>query len=329
LIVIVLLVMAGMLFFSFPLVASANINISPQVHPLQEVYTLTASLSQTSIDVATASIPAHGKIDSQTSSQTGPTTGRQCDFVVFNCKQAVAFSDVQTVASQLQQSLNAQLSSQMDRELQAARATEVGQKQVTTVSESNNPNIGAVSQTVTVTLTEQGSVEYINGADAQQVAGSLLAQQAEKLGANYFLLNATIRMGQPVVESVSDQGVVTLKIAAAGVAEYKFPPSELQPIANQIKGMTLADATAYLRRLPGVDAKSISIHFTLGGGNILPFSASQIKIISIGPVGLPVASLPNVPTPAVSPTSPTPTATATPQTTPTMPPETTPTGQNN
>ena len=319
LIVIVLLAMAGMLFFSFPLVASANVNISPQAHALQQVYTLTASLSQTTTDVATASIPAHGKIDSKTGSQSGPTTGQHCDLFVFSCKPAVAFDDVQNVASQLQQSLNAQLSSQIDRELQAARATQVGQKQFTTVSESNTPDIGAVSQTVSVTLTEQGSVEYINGADAQQVARSLLTQQAEKLGTNYFLLNATVQIGQPVIESVTDQGVVTLKIAAAGVAEYQFPPAELQPIANQIKGMTLADASAYLRRLPGVDAKSISIHFTLGGGNLLPFSPSQIKIIPINPSGLPSASLPSVPTPVVSPANLTPTAS--PQTTPTAGPD--------
>jgi len=60
-----------------------------------------------------------------------------------------------------------------------------------------------------VTLSEQGSVEYINDVDAQQLARLLLARE---LGPNTSLVNSTIQIGTPVVEEVSDLGVVTMKV---------------------------------------------------------------------------------------------------------------------
>ncbi len=310
LIIFVLLIMAGLLFMEFPLVASANVNISPQVHVLREVYTITARPSQTGINVATRSIPAGGKIESKTGSLSGQTTGQQCSFF-FDCKQVVAFTDVVNLTNQLRQTLIAQLSTDLDRQIQAMQATAVGSKHYTDLSQSNNPDVGTPSNTVTVTLTEQGSVEYVSGAQAQKLAQLLLAQDAHKLGAGNVLLGATVQIGQPVIEGVDNQGIVTMRIAAAGVAEYQFPASLLQSLPNHLKGMTIQQARAYLAKQPGIDPQSITIHFTLGGGNTLPFSASQIKIIPINPVHLPSASLPSVPTPAVTPESLTPSPTQT------------------
>ncbi|HLI06820.1 MAG TPA: serine/threonine-protein kinase [Ktedonobacteraceae bacterium] len=310
LIVVVLLIMAGLLFLEFPLVASANVNISPQVHVLRQVYTITAQPSQTSIDVATRSIPALGKTVNQTLSQTGETTGLQCSFF-FDCKRVVSVNDVENLSNQLRQTLISQISAQIDQQLQAIHATEIGQKQFTDLSESSNPNIGAESKTVTVTLTEQGSVEYINGTDAQKLAQLLLTQDVQKLGPGNVLENFTVQIGQPVVESVSEQGIVTIEVAAAGVAEYQFSAQQLQTIGNHLTGLTLQQARTYLQRQPGVDPKSINIRFTLGGGNTLPYNTSQIKLIPINPISLPSASLPPVPTPAVTPSNLTPSPTVT------------------
>ncbi len=297
--IVVLFVMAGLIFFAFPLVVSASVNIGPQVHVLQQVYTITAQPSQTGIDVATTSIPAHEEVDDKTSSQTEQTTGQQCNRFFFQCRQVVAPADVENLSSQLRQSLISQLSAEMDSQLQALHASEIGSKQFIDLSESSNPAIGMVSRTVTVTLTEQGSAEYINGMDAQQLAHLLLAQE---LWPNTILMNSTVQIGQPVVEAVTGFGMVTMKVAAAGIEEYQYPSSQLQVILNHIKGMTLADARAYLRQQPGVDANSvsISIHTTFGDSNTLPGSASQIKIIPINPTSLPSASLPTLPTPTVS-----------------------------
>lgn len=305
-IVVVVLAMTGVVFLAFPLFASASVNIGPQVHTLQDVYTITAQPSQSNIDVANSSIPALVKTVSLSDSLTGQTTGQQCgDFSFFQCQQVVTPDDVANVSAQLQQSLISQLSVEMDSQLQAIQATTIGSKQFTDLSESNTPDIGTVSSTVSVTLTEQGSVEYVNKADVQQLARQLLAQQ---LKPNTSLVNSTIQIGQPVVEAVSDLGAVTIKVAAAGVEEYHYPSAQLQAMLNHIKGMTLAGARLYLRQQPGVDANSvsISIHTVIGTGNTLPYSASQIKIIPINPTILPSATLPVVSTPADTTGSPTP-----------------------
>ncbi len=115
-------------------------------------------------------------------------------------------------------------------------------------------------------------------------------------------MNNSVQIGQPVVEGVSDLGMVTMKVAAAGVEEYQWPTTQLQVILNHIKGMTLTDARTYLQLQPGVNANSvtISIHTMFGESNMLPSSVSQIKLISINPTSVPTISLPALPTPAIS-----------------------------
>jgi serine/threonine protein kinase len=305
--IVVLFAMAGLIFFEYPLVASASVTLGPQVHVLQQVYTITAQPSQTGIDVATASIPAREEVINRTSSQTEQTTGQQCNRpFFFRCRQVVTPNDVENLSSQLRQSLIPQLSTEMDSRLQALHATGIGPKHFTDYSESSNPAIGSVSSAVTVTLTEQGSVAYINSVDVQQLVRQLLAQQ---LGPDYLLMNSTVQIGQPIVEGGTDLSMVTMKVAAAGVLEYRYPSTQLQAILNHIKGMARADARAYLRQQPGVDANSVSIavHAMFGDSNTLPSSASQIKIVPINPTALLSASLPTLPAPAVSPGSPTPT----------------------
>src|SRR5258708_30930093 len=128
--------------------------------------------------------------------------------------------------------------------------------------------------------------------------------RGQERGANTGLVNSTVQIGRPVVEAVTDLDMVTMKVAEAGIQKYQYLSTQLQAILNHIKGMTLADARAYLRRQPGVDANSVSIsvHTPFGDTNTLPGSPSQIKIIPINPTSPPTAPLPALPTPAVSPT---------------------------
>ncbi len=299
LIFVVLSAMAGLIYFEFPLAASASVNIGPQVQVLQQIYTITAQPSQTSINVASSSVPAREKSDTLTRSLTGQT-GQQCDqFFFFRCRKVVTSTDIEILSSQLRQTLIPLLSSQMDGELQALHATEIGTKQFTDLSATSNPDIGTESNTVTVTLTEQGSVTYVDSGDMQQLARLLLVQQ---LGPNHFLVDLTVQVGTPVFEGTTDLDVATMKVAAGGLEEYRWQATQLQAIANHIKGMTLADARAYLQHLPGVDASlvSISIHTLFGNSNTLPYDTSQIKLVAINPTSLPTTSLPTVPTPTVS-----------------------------
>jgi hypothetical protein len=133
----------------------------------------------------------------------------------------------------------------------------------------------------------------------QQLASLLLTQA---LGINHILMNSSVQIGRPEVEGVSDLGMVTMKVAAAGVEQYQWPTTQLQVILNHIKGMTLTDARTYLQLQPGVNANSvtISIHTMFGESNMLPSSVSQIKLISLNPTSVPTISLPALPTPAIS-----------------------------
>jgi len=301
LIIVVLFVMAGLVYLAFPLVVSASVTIGPQVHMLQQVYTITAQPSQTGIDVVTMSIPALAKVETITGSLTGQTADQPCNrFFFIRCQHAA------DLTSQLRLSLISKLSAQMDNQLRTLHTTAIGSKQFADLSASSTPANGPGSRTITVTLSEQGSVEYINDMDAQQLARLLLARE---LGPNTSLVNSTIQIGTPVVEEGTDLGMATMKVAAAGVEEYRYPSTQVQAILNHIKGMTLADARFYLRRQPGVDANSvsISIHAAFGESNTLPSSTSQIKIISINPTSLPSVSLPVLSTPTATPSSLTPT----------------------
>ena len=300
---VVLLVMAGVVFLAFPLFASASVSIGPQVHTLQQVFTITAQPSLNSIDLASMSIPASQKTATLTDSLTGQTSQQCGDGFFFQCQRVVTFEDVQNVYSQLQQSLISRLSTQMGSQLSAIQATAIGSIQFSDLSQTNTPDIGSVSDTVSVTLTEQGSVQYVSQADVQQVARLLLTQ---KLAPNTSLVNSTLRIGQPVVEGINDSGGVTLQVAAAGVEEYHYPPVQLQTMLDHIKGMTLAQARLYLRQQTGVDANSvsISIHTIIGTGDTLPYNVAQIKIMPVNPSALPSATLPVVSPPAIA--SPTP-----------------------
>jgi hypothetical protein len=119
------------------------------------------------------------------------------------------------------------------RQLQAAGAVALGSIQFSDLSQTYTPDIGTVSSTVRVTLTEQGSVEYVRKADMQQLARLLLARELMP-GAD--LVNSTLQVGQPVVEGTGDLGIVTLKVAAAGIEEYQYSPAQLQAMQNHIRG---------------------------------------------------------------------------------------------
>src|SRR6266487_625746 len=72
LIIVILLVIAGTIFLTVPAFASAKVVVSPQVHPISDVYTLTASPDTSSIDVNGRALPANTLKLSQTFTKTGP-----------------------------------------------------------------------------------------------------------------------------------------------------------------------------------------------------------------------------------------------------------------
>jgi hypothetical protein len=297
---LVLLLLAGTAFFALQATISASITITPQVRLVNSVFTVRAKPNLAASDVRTASGPAGAFTSTKTSSQQGTTTGQQCDFGFFDCQQVVSFADVQNLAAQIEPTVQAQIVQDVKQQVRAGGATIVGDIHYTDPTISANPPVGSASKTVTVTVTQQGSVEYFKGSDVQRLAPLLLQQQMrQQYGPNYILLSSSTHIGQASIQGVDADGVVTLQVAAASMAEYQFPDSELRDIQNRIKGLKLKDALAVLKSQPGVDANTIMIRINYG--DTLPNNVQQTHIVHVEPTQLPTVQLPTV-RPTASPT---------------------------
>lgn len=318
---VILLAIGILAYYGYQAVTATavTINFGPVVTPLEEIYSVTATTSVQSVDVAHSLIPVHGSTTSQTASQSGPTSGQvNCTFGIFGCQQGVAPADVTNVTEQIQPGLEKQIAQQLQQKIASAGGIQVTNISYTVVSATPTPAVGQAGSSVTVAMVEQGSVGYIVNADASSVARNLLINQVQQMGANYTLLSNTVMIGRPVIQSIDRaSGKVSLKIAASGDAIYTFPAAQLQSIHTSIKGKTVSNAQKFLASQPGIDPRTIAIHFTQGNSNTLPDNIQNIKIVPLNAGSYPPVQLKNVPSPTSNAT--TPTATNTPVATVTPP----------
>ncbi len=291
-IALVLLLIGGLLFLEAPGLSTAAINITPRTSALSQVFTITASLKAKQVDTAGKIVPARVLSESKTLSQQGATTGRKCTLLVLDCKQSVDIVDQIRLANQAKQILVNQITQDLQRQLQQQNAQQVGDIVFSDVDEKTNPPIGVESSTVTVTLTEQGSVEYFLLGDVRSLVLQLLGQQAQQqLGAHAQL--KTTQIGKVSVQSVDNQGTAILKVPAAALAQYLFSQDELEGMKSHIKGLKVNQARTYLQKLPGVDPASVSIHLAGSNNDLLPDDPQRIQIIPVNPTNLPSLQLPS------------------------------------
>jgi serine/threonine protein kinase len=303
---------------------SVSINISPQEHVINQVYTIKVDPTIQKADLNTMSIPARPLNSNDQSSMTGQTTGQvNCAFGFFGCQRGVSQEDVDSLASQIQPKLEQAITRELENKTISAGGKAVSPINFQVLSITSLPAVGEQGKTVTVTVQEQGSIGYILSNDVVHMAQQLVMRQAQQYGPNYLLLPSSITLGSPVIEGV-DSSLIDIKIAAGCIVQYQFPPSELQAIPDGLKGRTLKDALYYLAHLRGVDPNTIIIHFTQGKSATLPGDPQRIKIISIYPASLPPVDLKSIPTPTFTPNidqgngnSPTPVDTTPPTATPT------------
>lgn len=302
LIVFILLAMAVLFFFELSpaLAVTANVNFGPQVQVVKQVFHIKGSFSQTSVNANTSTIPLKSLSTTQNGTLSGQTS-QQCVIPPIFCQQVVTQNDVDRLSAQLRQTLDKQIQQNLQQQMQSKGGTQVGTIQITDAPATANPQVGTQSKTVTVTINGQaGQGAYYSNHDAQTLARLLLTKQVQQLGANYVLINSSIQIGQSAYEGLDNNGQVLIAIAAAGVAQYQFPSSELVTIQNGLKGMKLTAATAYVKQQAGVDPTSVSIHVSTG--DTLPGDIQHIKIITVNPATFPSFTLPQV-TPVASPTA--------------------------
>jgi serine/threonine protein kinase len=285
LMLVILLAMGILGYQAFQASLSANITISPRVQTISTVFTLTAKLGLKNIDVANSSIPAGVLTSTQTSSQQGKTTG-EVDCIFLICHQAVSPFDLQVLSSQIGPTLHSKINQDLQKKAHNTNSTTVGEPIYSNERVTSKPQVGAQSNTVTVTVTEQGSIEYIKTKDVDDLALLLLKQ---KLKQHYTLIDSLTQIGQPVVQQVNPDNTVQIAIAAGGVARYQVPASELTDIQNHIKGLTQKDARAQIIKDVNLDPNAIGIRISYG--DTIPNNVQQIKIETINPSNLPMVQL--------------------------------------
>ncbi len=302
-VVAILIAMSAMAFFVFESSITARITLSPQVHTLSAVFTLQAQTTLHSINATTASLPASVINSSRQGTQQGPTS-TSC--ILFFCSSRVSPNDVNNIALQIRPGLQNQITQDIQQQLQNQHGMMIGTIQFIDGTVTSDPQIGTQSNTVSVTLTEQGAVEYIKVSDAQTLAKMLLQQKMQQqLGPHYVLLSQYTQIGQPGIKAVDMNGNATLAIAAGGIAEYQLPRDELTVMQNHVKGLKVKDAQSYLLAQPGIDPKSL--HIEISYGDALPANSKQIALVPINPMNIPSVSLqPTTLTPTTSNIQPSP-----------------------
>jgi hypothetical protein len=286
LILVILLAMGIIGYQAFQASISATITLSPRVQTISTVFTLTAKLGLNNLDVTNSSVPAGTLTSTQTSSQQGGTTGITSCNIFLVCQQAVSLDDVQTLAEQIQPKLRSKIDQDLQKQAYKTNVTIVGKTIYSNERDTSNPQVGTAGKSVTVTLSGQGSIEYIKTKDVHDLAILLLKQ---KLNQHYTLIDSLTQIGQPVVRQVDPDKTVEMTIAAGGIGRYQMPASELNDIQTHIKGLTKKDALVQLAKHVNIDpdASSISISY----GNSIPNNVQQIKIETINPVNLPAIQL--------------------------------------
>jgi len=300
---ILVLAVIGTGYYTYQAVTatSVSVNISPQVHVINQVYTIKVDPTIQKADLTTMTIPARPLSSNDQSSMTGQTTGQvNCTFGFFGCQRGVSQNDVDSLVSQVQPKLEQEITRELENKTLSVSGKAVSPINFQMLSITSLPAVGEPGKTVTVTVQEQGSTGYILTNDVVHMAQQLVTRQAQQYGPNYLLLPTSITTGSPVIEGV-DSSLINIKIAAGCIVQYQFPSSELQAIPEGLKGRTLKDARNYLAHLRGVDPNTINIHFTQGKSETLPGDPQRIKIISIYPASLPPMHLQSIPTPTFTP----------------------------
>jgi serine/threonine protein kinase len=297
--VLILLIIGAMLYYGYQTVTATSVavNFSPQQRIVSKVFTIEANPQASEVSLSQSTIPEQIFTDSETGQQTGETTGLvHCLFGVFSCRQGVSVDDVSNLAAQVQPGVQTKINQSLQAKIDGVQGTPVSQVEFSNPLITPNPAVGTASQTVTVAVSEQGSVGYFLKQSATSLAKQLVTQAVAQLGPAYQLLASTITVGQPKLESVNtDTGVSTISIAGGAVARYQFTQSQLQAINQKLVGKTVVAAQTFLQQAQGIDPASVTIRFISGSGKAMPTSVQNIKINLAGSESVPGVPLTPVP----------------------------------
>jgi serine/threonine protein kinase len=308
---VILLVIAGMLYFGYQVVNAVSVSVSfaPRAHVISQVITLTASPSARGTSPSPPTVQAYAFSTSKTQTQSGPTTG-QVNCFFFGCQQGVDPADVTGLENQMLPGLQQSINQELQSKVRAAHGTEIGAVNFSTPAPNSDPQVGQPGKTVTVTVTEQGSVGYFLNADETHVVDQVLSADTTQLGSGYQLLTSTISIGRAQTRSIDPvTGASSVAVAAGAIARYQFTQAQLRAFSGGLVGKSTSAAQSFLKSQPGIDPDSITIRFTSGSSqSSMPGDIEHIKL-TLFPGSLPGVQL--TPVSGLTPTD-TPTDTPTP-----------------
>jgi serine/threonine protein kinase len=296
-IIIVIFFVIGTLGYSiYQSADTATVTVMPKVETVSTVFNLTAKPNQTDVDSNAGTIPETLFTSPKSAAKSGKTTGLDvslgCVINPQNCKRTVTEDDVHTLVTQIKASLQPQIAQDIQQQEQAQGATPVN-KNIFYGNETDtaSPPVGTVSDTVTVTVSLQGSQECIKASDAQTVARQKLPGL---LKPNYALSpsNDAVKVGSPVVQSIDGQGNALIKIAAGGISVYTITDNDKSDIQKHVAGKSKNDARAFIASNPNLNPKNIIIQINYGGDH-LPGTAQQIIVEPKNPP-MPPVQLPTI-----------------------------------
>jgi serine/threonine protein kinase len=293
-IIIIVFVIGSMAYSIYQASNIATVKITPQMQQVSAVFSLTAKPGQANVDSNAGTIPAQTLTSAQNTSSSSQTTGKtggaDCILLNVNCQPSVSQDDVENLAAQLRVTVKTKINQDIDQQEKARGGTGVGKIVYWNETDTANPPVGTTSTTVRVTVSMQGSQEYINTNDTRPVALQKLQGQ---LKPNYILIDTTTKIGSPVIQSVDKRGNVQIQIAAGAMSRYNITPSDISNIQKQIAGKTQQQALAILQGYANIDPKNISIRVSYGGD--LPGSTGQITVTQVDPSTIPAVQLPSIP----------------------------------
>jgi hypothetical protein len=291
---VVIIILALLLYAGFQVVdaTSVAINFAPRTQVVSKVVTLKADPRVTSIHLAERVIPEPVPVVTQQTSQSATTTGKvNCQFGLFDCMQGVSPEDVNNLVQQMKPGLDQNITQMLKNKVAAAHGTQISAINIFNQTVTSTPPIGQPGKTVTVNLSEQGSVGYFSNRDVTNIAHQAITDAVTQLGQTYQVVDSTINTGTIKIQAIDpNTGVTSIAVAAGAVALYHFSDAELQAISQGLVGKSQAQARAFLQSQPGIDPASIAINFTSGSHQSMPSDTQHIKLIPVSP-----ASLPNVP----------------------------------
>lgn len=282
----------GVGYLIFVASISASVTIAPRVEPVNGVFTLTAKPDIKVMDANGSAMPANVLSSTQSGTQQGAATGISgCVMGIFECKQTVSYADVTLLSNKIIPGLKTRIAQDLRKQASGAGGTMVGNIFYPDPNISSDPAPRTVKPTVSVTVSQQGSVEYVKTSDMRSLASTLLKRKVKQ---DYDFIDTTMQIGQPVIRGVDQKGDVTIAIAAAGISRYHISDSEQATIKNSIKGKTLPEARAIIAKDPGLDPDSISVR--VSSGDKIPNDSGRINLLPSDPTNFPAVQLPPVPT---------------------------------